>query len=323
MKAIIYTKYGSPDVLQLKDIEKPIPKDNEILIKVHAASLNQYDLHYLAGTPFFIRLTGAGLIKPKHRVLGADIAGKVETIGSSVTQFKPGDEVFGEGSFGGFAEYVCVPEKRFILKPSNITLEEAAAVPMAALTALQGLRNKGKIQNGYKVLINGASGGVGNFAVQFAKLFGAKVTAVCSTAKMDFVRSLGADQVIDYTKEDVTKNGQQYELIFDTAAYRSILNYKRVLKSNGIYVLAGGAMSRIFQLMLISMTGTKNMGFMVADINQKDLLLIKEYIEAGKIKPFIDKRFPLNETADALWYLKKGYTKGKVVITVKHNNPDN
>jgi 2-desacetyl-2-hydroxyethyl bacteriochlorophyllide A dehydrogenase len=316
LKAMIYTKYGLPDVLQLKDIEKPIPKDNEILIKVHAASLNQYDLHYLTGTPFFIRLTGAGLIKPKHRVLGADIAGQVETIGRSVKQFKPGDEVFGEGSFGGFAEYVCVPENRFIMRPSNLTLEEAAAVPMAALTALQGLRNKGKIQKEQKVLINGASGGVGNFAVQFAKLFGAEVTAVCSTAKMDFVNSLGADQVIDYTREDVTMNGRQYDLIFDTAAYRSVLDYKRVLKSNGIYVLAGGSMTRIFQLMIISITGTKNMGLMIADVNQKDLLLIKEYLEAGKIKPFIDKRYTLNQTADALWYLKKGYTRGKVVITV-------
>jgi 2-desacetyl-2-hydroxyethyl bacteriochlorophyllide A dehydrogenase len=316
LKAIIYTKYGSPDVLQLKDIEKPIPKDNEILIKVHAASLNQYDLHYLTGTPFFIRLTGAGLIKPKHRVLGADIAGQVVTIGSSVKQFKPGDEVFGEGSFGGFAEYVCVPESRFIMRPSNLTLEEAAAVPMAALTALQGLRDKGKIQKGHKVLINGASGGVGNFAVQFAKLFGAEVTAVCSTAKMDFVHSLGADHVIDYTREDVTKNGRQYDLIFDTVVYRSILNYKRVLKSNGIYVLAGGSMTRIFQLMIISMTGTKNMGLMLADVNQKDLLVIKEYLETGKIKPFIDKRFPLTQTADALWYFKKGYTRGKIIITV-------
>jgi 2-desacetyl-2-hydroxyethyl bacteriochlorophyllide A dehydrogenase len=316
MKAVVYTKFGSPDVLQLKEIEKPVPKDNEILIKVQAASLNQYDLHYITGTPFFIRLAGAGLIKPKHTIPGADIAGQVEAVGNSVKQFKPGDEVFGEGSFGGFAEYVCVPENRFVLKPSNLTHEEAAAVPMAALTALQGLRDKGKIQRGQKVLINGASGGVGTFAVQIAKLFGAEVTAVCSTTKMDFVRSIGADYVIDYTRDDVTKNGQQYDLIFDIAAYRSILNYKRVLSPRGIYVLAGGSMARIFQLMLISKTGSKNMGLMVANINQKDLLLLKEYLEAGKVKPFIDRRYSLNEVADALWYLKKGHARGKVVITV-------
>jgi NADPH:quinone reductase-like Zn-dependent oxidoreductase len=316
MKAVVYTKFGTPDVLQLKEIEKPVPKDNEILIKVQAASLNQYDLHYITGTPFLIRLTGAGLIKPRHKIPGADIAGQVEAVGRSVKQFKPGDEVFGEGSFGGFAEYVCVPENRFALKPSNLTLEEAAAVPMAALTALQGLRDKGKIQKGHKVLINGASGGVGTFAVQIAKLFGAEVTAVCSTTKMDFVRSIGADYVIDYTREDVTKNGLQYDLIFDVAAFRSILHYYRVLRPRGIYVLAGGSMARIFQLMLISMTGSKNMGLMVANINQKDLLLIKEYLEAGKVKPFIDKRYSLNEVADALWYLKKGHARGKVVITV-------
>jgi NADPH:quinone reductase-like Zn-dependent oxidoreductase len=316
MKAIVYQKYGSPDVLHLKEIEKPVPKDDEILIKVQAASLNQYDLHYITGKPFFIRLAGAGLIKPRHSILGADIAGQVEAVGRNASQFKPGDEVFGEGSFGGFAEYASVPENRFVLKPANLTPEEAAAVPMAALTALQGLRDKGKIQKGQRVLINGASGGVGSFAVQIAKLFGAEVTAVCSTAKMDFVRTVGADYVVDYTHEDVTKNGQQYDLIFDTAAYRSILNYKRVLKPAGIYVLAGGSMSRIIQLMFISRSGSKNMGIVVANINQKDLLIIKEYLEAGKIKPFIDKRYSLNEVADALWYLKRGHARGKVVISV-------
>jgi NADPH:quinone reductase-like Zn-dependent oxidoreductase len=316
MKAIVYQKYGSPDVLHLKEIEKPVPKDDEILIKVQAASLNQYDLHYITGKPFFIRLAGAGLIKPRHSILGADIAGQVEAVGRNASQFKPGDEVFGEGSFGGFAEYASVPENRFVLKPANLTPEEAAAVPMAALTALQGLRDKGKIQKGQRVLINGASGGVGSFAVQIAKLFGAEVTAVCSTAKMDFVRTVGADYVVDYTHEDVTKNGQQYDLIFDTAAYRSILNYKRVLKPAGIYVLAGGSMSRIIQLMFISRSGSKNMGIVVANINQKDLLIIKEYLEAGKIKPFIDKRYSLNEVADALWYLKRGHARGKVAISV-------
>lgn len=315
MKAVVYTKYGSPDVLQLKEVEKPVPKDNEILIKVQAASLNQYDLHFISGAPFLVRLMGAGLLKPRSKIPGADMAGKVEAVGLSVKQFKPGEEVFGCGR-GGFAEYACVPENRFAPKPSNLTPEEAAAVPMAALTALQGLRDKGKIRKGQKVLINGASGGVGTFALQFAKLFETEVTAVCSTSKMDFVRSMGPDYVIDYTREDVTKNGQQYDLIFDIAAYRSVLNYKRVLRPGGIYVMAGGSMARMFQVMFISMTGSKNMGSMLANINQKDLLLIKEYLEADKIKPFIDKRYSLNEVADALWYLKKGHARGKVIITV-------
>ncbi len=316
MKAVVYTKFGSPDVLQLKEVEKPIPNDNEILVKVHAASANAYDWRHLRADPFLIRLMGAGLLKPKHKILGADIAGQVEAVGSNVKQFQPGDEVFGEGSYGGFAEYVCVDENRFVLKPVNLTFEEAAAVPMAALTALQGLRDKGQIQTRQKVLINGASGGVGTFAVQIAKMYGAEVTAVCSTTKMDFVRSIGADHVIDYTRKDVTKNGQQYNLILDIAAYRSILNYKRILSPNGIYVMAGGSMARIFQLMFMSMTGTKNMNLMVANINQKDLLIIKELLEAGKIKPIIDKRYSLNETAEALRYLEEGHARGKVVITV-------
>ncbi len=316
MKAIVYTKYGPPEVLQLKEVEKPIPKDNEILIKVHAASANAYDWRHLRADPFLIRLMGAGLLKPKHKILGADIAGQVEAVGSNVKQFQPGDEVFGEGSYGGFAEYVCVDENRFVLKPANLTFEEAAAVPMAALTALQGLRDKGQIQARQKVLINGASGGVGTFAVQIAKSFEAEVTGVCSTPKMDFVRSIGADHAIDYTQEDVTKNRQQYDLIFDIAAYRSISKYKRILSSSGIYVLAGGSMARIFQLMFISMTGVKNMGYMVANINQKDLLFIIELLKVGKVKSIIDKRYPLNETAEALRYLEEGHACGKVVITM-------
>jgi NADPH:quinone reductase-like Zn-dependent oxidoreductase len=316
MKAIVYTKFGSPDVLQLKEVEKPIPKDNEILIKVHAASANAYDWRHLRADPFLIRLMGAGLLKPKHKILGADIAGQVEAVGSKVKQFQPGDEVFGEGGYGGFAEYVCVDENRFVLKPANLTFEEAAAVPMAALTALQGLRDKGQIQARQKVLINGASGGVGTFAVQIAKSFEAEVTGVCSTTKMDFVRSIGADHVLDYTQEDVTKNKQQYDLIFDMAAFRSISKYKRILTSSGIYVLAGGSMTRILQLMFISITGVKNMRLMVAKIRQKDLLFIIELINAGKVKSMIDKRFPLNETAKALRYLEEGHAQGKVVITV-------
>jgi NADPH:quinone reductase-like Zn-dependent oxidoreductase len=316
MKAIVYTKFGPPDVLQLKEMEKPIPKDSEILIKVHAASANAYDWRHLRADPFLIRLMGAGLLKPKHKILGADIAGQVEAIGANVKQFQPGDEVFGCGGYGGFAEYVCVDENRFVLKPANLTFEEAAAVPMAAITALQGLRDKGQIRPRQKVLINGASGGVGTFAVQIAKSFEAEVTGVCSTTKIDLVRSIGADHVIDYTQEDVTKNKLQYDLIFDIAAHRSISEYKRILNSSGIYVLAGGSMSRIFQLMFKSMIGVKNMRLISAHINQKDLLFIIELINMSKVKSIIDKRYPLSETAEALRYLEEGHARGKVVITV-------
>jgi NADPH:quinone reductase-like Zn-dependent oxidoreductase len=316
MKAVVYTKFGPPDVLQLREVGKPVPKENEILIKVRAASVNAYDWRHLRADPFFIRLMGAGLLRPKHRILGADIAGQVEAVGRNVTQFRPGDDVFGEGGYGGFAEFVCVDEKRFVLKPAHLSFEDAAAVPMAGLTALQGLRDKGRIQAGQKVLINGASGGVGTFAVQIARSFGTEVTGVCSTTKMDLVRSIGADHVIDYTLEDVTKNAQKYDLIFDIAAYRSISKYKRILGPCGNYVLAGGSMARILQLMVMSMTGVKNMGLMVAKINQKDLQFILELMNAGKVKAIIDRRYPLNETADALRYLEEGHARGKVVITV-------
>jgi NADPH:quinone reductase-like Zn-dependent oxidoreductase len=316
MKAMVYTKFGPPDVLQLREVEKPFPKDNELLIKVHAASANAYDWRHLRADPFLIRLMGAGLLKPKHKILGADIAGLVESVGANVKQFQPGDEVFGDGGYGGFAEYVCVDENRFVLKPADLTFEEAAAVPMAALTALQGLRDKGLIRAGQKVLINGASGGVGTFAVQIAKSFDTEVTGVCSTTKMDLVRSIGADHVIDYAQEDVTKNGQRYDLIFDVAAYRSISEYKRILSSGGIYVLAGGSIARIFQLMLKSMTGVKNMRLVVANVNQKDLLIIRELLRAGKVRSIIDKRYPLSETAEALRYLEEGHARGKVVISV-------
>jgi NADPH:quinone reductase-like Zn-dependent oxidoreductase len=316
MRAIVYTKFGPPDVLQLKDVDRPIPKNNEILIKVQAASANAYDWRHLRADPFLIRFMGAGLLKPKHKILGADIAGRVEAVGGNAKQFQPGDEVFGEGGYGGFAEYVCVVENRIVLKPANLSFEEAAAVPMAALTALQGLRDKGRIQAGQKVLINGASGGVGTFAVQIAKSFEAEVTGVCSTTKMDLVRSIGADRVIDYTQEDVTKDKQQYDLIFDIAAYHSISEYRRILSSGGIYVVAGGSMARMFQLMLKSMTGAKNLTVMVANVNQKDLLFITELMNAGKVRSIIDKRYPLTETAEALRYLQEGHARGKVVITV-------
>jgi NADPH:quinone reductase-like Zn-dependent oxidoreductase len=316
MKAIIYTSYGSPSNLHLVEIEKPVPLDNQILIKVKAASINSYEWRHLRANPFFIRIMVGGLFKPKHRILGADVAGTVEAVGRNVTQFKPGDDVFGEGSYGGFAEYICVDEDRFILKPDNLTFDEAAAVPMAALTALQGLRDKGRIQTKQKVLINGASGGVGTFAVQIARSFGADVTGVCSTAKMDLVRSLGADNVIDYSKEDVTKNNQKYDLILDTAAHRSVSDYKRILNPGGAYVLVGGSISRIFQLMFKSKIGAKNMQTMVASINQKDLTFLAELLKSGQIKSIIDKRFPLSDTAEAFRYFEAGHTRGKIVITI-------
>jgi len=253
MKAIVNHKYGSPDVLELKDVEKPTPGDDEVLIKVHAASVNAFDWHMLRADPFFIRLM-SGLLKPKRNILGADVAGQVEAVGGNVKQFKPGDDVYGVTAgcrSGSFAEYVCAGENVIALKPSNITFEQAAAVPLAAVTALQGLRNKGHIQPGQKVLINGASGGVGTFAVQIAKSFGAEVTAVCSTRNLDRVHSLGADQIIDYTQEDFTKKGQHYDLILAANGNRSIFDYKRALSPKGIYVLAGGSMAQFYQFVLL------------------------------------------------------------------------
>ena len=316
MKAIVYTKYGPPDVLHLEEVERPTPKDNEILIKVHAASINSYDWRHLRPDPFFLRFMGGGLLKPKHRILGADMAGHVEAIGPNVKGFKPGDDVVGDGGYGGYAEYACVDENKFVPKPADLTFEDAAAMPMAALTALQGLRDKGRIKAGQKVLINGASGGVGTFAVQIAKSYGTEVTGVCRTAKMDLVRSIGADHVIDYTQEDVTKRTERYDLIFDVAAFRSILAYKRILSAGGIYVLAGGSMARIFQSMAISMTGAKNIRFIPAKVKQEDLLVILELMKAGKVRSIVDKRFPLSETPESFRYFEEGRTRGKVVITM-------
>ena len=324
MKAIVYTKYGSPDVLQLKEVEKPAPEDNEVLVKVHAASVNAYDWHFLTADIFLVRLMGGGLLKPKNTRLGADIAGRVEAVGRNVRQFQPGDEVFGDMAGhgnGGFAEYVSASESAFALKPANLSFEEAAAVPMAAVTALQGLRDEGQIQPGQKVLINGASGGVGTFAVQLAKYFGAEVTAVCSTRNVDQARSLGADHVIDYTKEDFTQSGQQYDLILAANGYHSLSAYKRALTPKGIYVMAGGSMAQIFEAMLLgswmSKTGGKKMGGVSAKPNQEDLVFMKGLLEAGKVVPVIDRRYPLSETAEALRYLGEGHARGKVVITVE------
>ena len=323
MKAIVRSIYGSPDVLDLKEVERPAPRDNEVLIKVHAASLNAYDWHMLTADMFPVRLMGGGLLKPKMKILGADVAGRVEAVGRNATQFRPGDDVFGDvagSDSGSFAEYACGRENRLASKPAHLSFEEAAAVPMAALTALQALRDKGRIQPGQKVLINGASGGVGTFAVQIAKSFGAEVTAVCSTGKMDMARSIGADQVIDYTKEDFTKNGQHYDLILAANGYHRILDYRRALSPKGIYVVAGGSAAQMIQALLlgplISRTGSRKMGAMMARINQKDLAIIKELLETGKVKPIIDRRYPLSEVPEALRYLGEGHARGKIVITM-------
>jgi NADPH:quinone reductase-like Zn-dependent oxidoreductase len=270
-----------------------------------------------------IRLMGGGLLKPKSTRLGADVAGRVEAVGRNVKQFQPGDEVFGMVQ-GGFAEYACAPEKALALKPVNLSFEEAAAVPMAAVTALQGLRDEGQIRAGQKVLIYGASGGVGTFAVQIAKSFGAEVTAVCSARNLEQSRSIGADHVVDYTKEDFTKNGQQYDLILAANGYRSLSAYKRALTPKGIYIMAGGSMAQIFQSMLMgsmmSETGGRKMGGVSAKRSQKDLIILKELLEAGKVVSVIDRRYPLSETAEALRYLGEGHARGKVVIVVESNS---
>ena len=323
MKSIVYTKYGSPDVLQLKDVEQPTPKDDEVLIKIRAASVNAYDWHFLTADIFLIRLMGGGLLKPKDSRLGADVAGRIETVGRNVKQFQPGDEVFGMVK-GGFAEYASAPESALWLKPVNTSFDEAAAIPMAAITALQGLRDEGHIQAGQKVLINGASGGVGTFAVQIAKSFDTEVTAVCSTRNLEQARSIGADHVIDYTKEDFTKNGQQYDLVFAANGYHSLSDYKRALTPKGIYVMAGGTMAQIFQSMLMgsmmSETGGRKMGGVRAKQSQNDLVSIKELFEAGKVKSVIDRRYPLSEAAEALRYLGEGHARGKIVITLENGD---
>jgi len=319
MKAIVYEKYGSPDVIQLKDIEKPTPKDDEVLIKIIAASVNAYDWHFLTADIFLIRFMGGGLLKPKNTRLGADMAGRIEAVGKNVKEFKPGDEVFGMVK-GSFAEYVCAPEKALALKPANTSFNETAAIPMAGITALQGLRDEGQIRGGQKVLINGASGGVGTFAVQIAKSFGAEVTAVCSTRNLEQAKSIGADHVIDYTKEDFTKNGQQYDLVFAANGYHSLSAYKRTLTPKGIYVMSGGSTAQIFQSMLLgsmmSETDGRKMTGVSAKSSQNDLISLIELFEAGKVKSIIDRQYPLSEAAEALRYLGAGHARGKVVITV-------
>jgi len=321
MKAIIYEKYGPPDVLQLTEVEKPTPKDDEVLVKVQAASLNAGDWHALRGTPFLQRLE-SGFPKPKYKILGADVAGQVEAVGANANRFQPGDEVYGDlywCGFGAFTEYVCVPEDSLALKPANITFEAAAAVPQAAFTALHALRDQGQIQLGQKVLVNGASGGVGTFAVQIAKAFGAEVTGVCSTRNLEMVRSIGADQVIDYTQVDFTQNKRQYDLIVDIAANHSLSDLKRVLTPLGICVIVGfstlGHMLKVTLLgPLISKTGGKKLGMLIPEENKQDLADMKELLETGKVVPVIDRCYSFNEIPEAMRYLEEGHARGKLVI---------
>src|SRR6266705_3044393 len=326
MKAILLTQYGSPDILQFKEVEKPVPKDGEILVKIHAASANPLDWHLMRGAPFLARLAG-GLRKPKDPRLGADIAGRVESVGNNVTQFQPGDEVFGAWT-GSFAEHAAVPENRLALKPTNSSFEEAAAVPVAAITALQGLRDKGQIQSGQKVLVNGASGGVGTFAVQIAKVFGAEVTGVCSTRNVDLVRSIGADHVIDYTQEDFTRNGQHYDLIYDTVGNRSVSDRQRVLTPNGICILAGIGGAGLHEGQLMRIAGVLKANLLSRFVRQKfvgygtkldkeDLKLLSDLMQTGKVTPVIDRTYKLSETAEAMRYFEEGHARGKVVIIVE------
>jgi NADPH:quinone reductase-like Zn-dependent oxidoreductase len=311
LKAIVYEKYGPPsEVLDYKEVEKPTPKDNEVLVKIYASSINDGDKSLVKGKPFFVRLMGVGLLKPKNTIPGGDIAGQVEAVGRNVKQFQPGDEVFGDigdSGRGAFAEYVSVPENVLVQKPSNLTYEEAAAVPQYALVALQGLRDNGHIQSGHKVLINGASGGVGTFAVQVAKSYGAEVTGVCSTKNLELVRSLGADHVIDYTKEDFTQKEQRYDLILDSVANRSISDYTRTLNPNGRYVAVA------FNIRAL-IAGGKQASQLSHEPNVEDLAYMKELIEAGKVVPIIDKRYPLSETVEAFRYFEEEHPSGKVVI---------
>jgi NADPH:quinone reductase-like Zn-dependent oxidoreductase len=324
MKAIVREKYGSPEVLELKDIEKPVLDDDSVLVRVRAASLNAYDWHMMRGSPYLVRMV-AGLRKPKSSAMGVDVAGQVEAVGKNVTEFRPGDEVFGSRT-GALAEYVRGgPKSLLVRKPAGLTFEQAAAVPMAASTALQGLRDKGQIKPGQRVLINGASGGVGTFAVQIAKAFGAHVTAVCSTRNVDQARSLGADEVIDYKQEDFTRrSGQRYDLILDVAATGSLSARLRVLEPNGTLVGVGSAdgygmaalVAGLLETAVRSRLGTQKIPFFLAKNNKEDLMVLKELIESGKVRPVIDRTYPLSETAEAVRYLETGHARGKVVITV-------
>ena len=323
MKAVVFCDYGSPDVLRYVDVDKPVPGDDQVLVRVRAAALNPLDWHRMRGTPYFARLE-MGLRKPKSIGLGVDFSGTVEAIGKSVTQFKPGDEVFGART-GALAEYVAVRADRAVVpKPANVTFEQAAAVPVAAITALQGLRDKGKLQPGQKVLVNGASGGVGTFAVQIARSIGADVTGVCSTRNLDLVRSIGADRVVDYTREDFTSSGQRYDLILDNVGNHSLLASRRALTPSGRYVMVGGPsgrwldpMPRALDAFVLSRFVSQEMGMMLAELNKQDLSTLRDLLEAGKVKPVVDRRYRLSEVPAAMRYLEEGHARGKVVITLE------
>ena len=320
MKAIVRYQYGSPDVLKLEEVEKPTPNDDEVLVKIHAVSINGSDREGLMGKPLYARI--GGLRKPGYPILGSDIAGRVEQAGNNITQFKPGDEVFGEipGYHGGFAEYACVPEKTLVRKPASLTFEEAAAIPQGAMLALYGIREKGQVQPGQQVLINGAGGSAGSFAVQLAKLHGAEVTGVDNTFKQDFLRSLGADHVIDHTRQDFTKTGKQYDLILDLIAHRSVFAYRRALKPGGTYFFVGGSLGTLFQILFlgpwIKRSTGKNIRILMVPQDNKDLMAIMELFEGGKIVPVIDRRYSLREVPEALQYVAEGRARGKIVITV-------
>jgi NADPH:quinone reductase-like Zn-dependent oxidoreductase len=323
MKAVIYRSYGSPDVLRLEEIERPTPTDDEMLIRIHAVSINGTDREGLAGNPLYSR--SGGLLKPRDQILGSDIAGRVEFAGKNITKFEPGDEVFGElpGYRGGFAEYVCTSGRTMAAKPASITFEEASAIPQAGVIALQGIRMKGKVQPGQKVLINGAGGSAGSFAVQLAIIDGAEVTGVDNTGKLDFLRSLGAEHVVDYTREDFTRTGEQYDLILDMIGHRSVFAYKRALNPNGTYFFVGGSVGVLFQTLLlgplIRRASDRNIRLLIVPQNRKDLLAIGDLCAAGKVKPIIDRVYPLREVPDALRYVVEGRAKGKVVISLRNH----
>jgi NADPH:quinone reductase-like Zn-dependent oxidoreductase len=326
MKAIVYYNYGSPDVLRCEEIEKPTAGNSEVLIKVRAASVNPYDWHFMRGMPYFVRIP-AGLRKPKDKRLGVDVAGEVEAVGRNVTQFKPRDEVFGLCR-GALAEYACASESALAIKPDNLTFEQAASAPLAALTALQSLRDKGKIQAGQKVLINGAAGGVGTFAVQIAKSYGADVIGVCSTRNVDMVRSIGANRAIDYTQEDFTKSGQRFDLILDTVGNHSLLACRRVLNPKGIYIMAGGPtgrwmiglLARLAAALVLSRFMSQKLVMVAAKSSKEDLTIMRELMESRKVTPVTDKRYSLSEVPEAIRYLEEGHARGKIAITVEQNN---
>lgn len=322
MKAITYARYGPPDVLQLTEVQKPIPADDEILVKVRSVSINRSDWESLVGKPLYARI--GGLLKPGNPILGSDVAGTVEAVGSNHTQFKPGDEVLGEmaGYCGGFAEYVCTRGNAWTLKPAGLTFDQAAAIPQAGVIALQGLRDK--VQPGQSVLINGAGGGAGAFAIQLAKLYGAEVTGVDNAGKLDFMRALGADHVIDYAREDFTRNGRQYDLILDLIAHRSVFVCARALKSNGRYYVVGGSVATMFQFLIFGYwmrkTSSRQVGLLMVQRNREDLQFITEMCASGKVTVPIDRRYPLSEVPEALRYLGEGRAKGKIVITIEQGS---